>query len=233
MTSTQYEELCRRYVAATFNVALASVVSRDEPHPRRPGNAEFDHQIDLWWETGDASVEYLHIANAKWRGPNDKVDQPDVLLLEQVRSAVNAHKAVMLTNTDFTAGARAAADAYRIALHVVRPEFDTSTLPVGSSSAVRAEVVTALDVVAAGSQGSPLYSFSVVHRGLEIPSGREVAGAPPGQGAIPFAPVHGGPVVQTTSGPPVTNRGPGTIPSVNRTMTGASHQGGGGTFRKR
>jgi hypothetical protein len=210
MTSTQYEELCRRYIAATFNVTLSSVISRDEPHPRRPGNLELYHQIDHWWETGDANVEYLHIANAKWRAPKDKVDQPDVLLLEQVRSAVTAHKAVMLTNTDFTAGARAAADAYRIALYVVRPEFDTSTLPKGSSAAVRQQVFNALESLAAADPVRALFSSTVVHRGFQ-------------------------PVPVVTTSPTAVPNVPPSPPAVNRMMTnyqtrviGTGGGGGGG-----
>jgi hypothetical protein len=36
MTSTQHEELCRRYIAETFQVPRSSVISKDERHPRRP-----------------------------------------------------------------------------------------------------------------------------------------------------------------------------------------------------
>ena len=66
------------------------------------------HQIDLYWETEDAISLHLHIANAKWRG-SDKVDQPDVLLLQKVKEKVAAHKAVMITNSEYTKGAIAAA----------------------------------------------------------------------------------------------------------------------------
>src|SRR5262245_31159884 len=144
MTSTQYEELCRVYIAEAFQIPLEKVISKDEPHPQRPGGPEFEHQIDLWWETGNQHVQYLHIGNAKGRGPDYKVEQGEVLLLDKVREAVGAHKAVMLTPGGFTEGARAAADHYRVALYVVAPTFDTSQLPTGSSAAARAAVAAAL-----------------------------------------------------------------------------------------
>ncbi len=66
MTSTQYEELCRRHIAEAFGIPLDRVQSKHIPNPQRPGGAGFQHQIDLWWETGNESIQYLHIANAKW-----------------------------------------------------------------------------------------------------------------------------------------------------------------------
>ena len=215
MTSTQYEELCRRYIAETFAIPLEDVASKDEPNAKRPGGEEFAHQIDLWWETGDERIEYVHIANAKWRS-SDKVDLPEVLLLDKVREEVGAHKAVMLTPTDFTKGARAAADHHRIALHVVRPEFDVSKLPSGASASARAAVVAA-----SAEQGNPLYSFDIVHRGFEGPVEQAVVARPSVRPA-PVAPVP-------APAPPRTlDRGPGSMPSTNRMFTGGRGSGGRG-----
>ena len=127
MTSKQYEELCRYFLASQLGIGIDKVVSVEIPNPQRPDLPGYKHQIDLFWETGDSVALYLNIANAKWRG-SSKVDQPEVLLLQQVKQKVAAHKAVMLTNSEFTAGAVAAAQDDGIALHIVRPEFDASVL---------------------------------------------------------------------------------------------------------
>ena len=93
-------------------------------HFREP----YRHQIDLYWETVDNIARYVNIANAKWR-TREKVKQADVLLLQQVRLRVGAHKAVMITNTDFTPGALMAAMDEGISLFIVGPDFNTKKMP--------------------------------------------------------------------------------------------------------
>ena len=167
MDSEQYEELCRLFIAEQLEVPVSSVQSVSIPNPTRPGLPKYKHQIDLYWETGNPMALYLNIANSKWRGGAARVDQPDVLLLQQVRQQVAAHKALMITNTGFTRGAVAAAKDHGIALHVVQPQFDVSTLPCGDRGAIQG----ALDVLQ-GRIERPLYSFHVEHRGLEVDAGR-------------------------------------------------------------
>jgi hypothetical protein len=127
MNSTQYEELCRFFLADKLKIGIENITSVLMPNPQRANLPEYKHQIDLYWETGNDVTAYLNIANAKWRS-STKVDQPDVLLLQQVKLKVAAHKAVMITNSDFTTGARAAAQDEGIALHIVKPTFDYSSL---------------------------------------------------------------------------------------------------------
>lgn len=161
MDSDQYEELCRLFVAEQLAVPAQDVRSVRIPNPKRPDLPQYDHQIDLYWETGDAIAAYLNIANAKWRGTS-KVDQGDVLLLQQVRQQVAAHKAIMITNVGFTAGAIAAAKDHRIALHVVTPTFDVAALPRGNRIAIAEKLHDISSQTA-----SPLYSHRVEHRALE------------------------------------------------------------------
>jgi Restriction endonuclease len=139
MNSKQYEELCRRFLADKLGIDVDKVLSVDIPNPRRPGLPEYKHQIDLYWETGNEVTLYLNIANAKWRG-SDKVDQPEVLLLQKVKEKVGAHKSVMITNTDFTAGARAVAQDEGVALHIVRPSFDFAALDKKNSTTIQAQI---------------------------------------------------------------------------------------------
>lgn len=128
MNSTQYEELCRFYISRMLRVEIDSIRSGHIPNPIRQNFPPYEHQIDLYWETEDAVSRYLSIANAKWRGTS-RVDQPEILLLAQVRQKVSAHKALMITNSSFTRGALAAAQDDRIGLHIVTPSFDRLLLP--------------------------------------------------------------------------------------------------------
>jgi hypothetical protein len=81
MNSKQYEELCRFFLADKLGINIEGISSVLIPNPKRPNLPEYHHQIDLYWEIGNDVATYLNIANAKWRG-SDKVDQPDVLLLQ-------------------------------------------------------------------------------------------------------------------------------------------------------
>lgn len=140
MTSNQYEELCRRFIADKLNISLEQVLSIRIPNPTRPGLPTYKHQIDLYWEREDELALYLNIANAKWRNIS-KVDQPDVLLLQQVKQKVAAHKALMITNTGFTSGAIAVAKDEGIGLHIVRPKFEASLLSNLSSKDIQAAYI--------------------------------------------------------------------------------------------
>jgi hypothetical protein len=48
MTSKQYEELCRAFVAELFQIGVDRVRSIDVITPAGPGLAEYAHQIDLF-----------------------------------------------------------------------------------------------------------------------------------------------------------------------------------------
>jgi len=97
MTSQQYEELCRYFIAEQLRMDLSRVVSRNIANPRREPEPDgcdpkpYNHQIDLYWETADGLARYINIANAKWRG-RQKVRQHEVLLLQKVREKIAAHK---------------------------------------------------------------------------------------------------------------------------------------------
>lgn len=162
MNSKQYEELCRFFLADKLGISCDGIQSAEIPNPRRPGLPEYKHQIDLYWETGDEVALYLNIANAKWRS-KDKVDQPEVLLLEQVRQKVGAHKAVMLTNVGFTAGAKAAAQDTGIALHIVQPNFDYKSLPQQKIVVIQ----TRLQQLAANTE-KPIYLHNVVYKAFDL-----------------------------------------------------------------
>ena len=136
MNSKQYEEFCRFFLADKLGLGIERITSVLIPNPKRANLPEYRHQIDLYWETGNDVTTYLNIANVKWRS-SAKVDQPDILLLNQVKQKVAAHKAVMITNSGFTSGARAVAQDEGIALHIVKPNFDYSSLPKQDREAIQ------------------------------------------------------------------------------------------------
>ncbi len=78
MTSQQYEELCRFFIANQLKIDIAQVVSRNIANPRREPELDgcdpqpYTHQIDLYWETEDGLARYVNIANAKWRSASTR-----------------------------------------------------------------------------------------------------------------------------------------------------------------
>lgn len=228
MDSKLYEELCRRFVTQKFGVPLERISSPRVPNPKRPNLPEYKHQIDLYWEVENDVALYLHVANAKWRG-SKKIDLPDILLLQQVRQKVAAHKALLIASSEFTAGAIAAAKDDGIGLHIVRPGFDYSGFPTSDRAAMQA----ALDGVAA----ADLYTHTIVHRGLEL-----------AEHPAPVAPASRPAPANTTReltgyttregpGPGSTNRslgggGPGGSGIITRDGGGGFTRGGGGFDRR-
>lgn len=161
METDQYEELCRIYIARIEGIAIEAVTSPRIPNPKRLGLPKYAHQIDLSWESGSKFIHYLNIANAKWRGAK-KIGQGEILLLQQVRQQTCAHKALMITNLGFTAGAIAAAKDHAIGLHIVRPEFDPSCLPKKDRQSIR-NVLRMLALCAA-----PLFIAEIVLADMTI-----------------------------------------------------------------
>jgi hypothetical protein len=162
MNSKQYEELCRYFLAEKLGMKVEQVQSIHIHNPARPGLPKYKHQIDLYWETESELSKYLHIANAKWRG-SDKVDQPDVLLLQKVKEKVAAHKALMITTQGYTAGAVAAAEDEGIALHIVKPNFDFGILPIKDRSTIQAKLREV-----ASTSNHPLFQHEVIHKAFDF-----------------------------------------------------------------
>ncbi len=210
MESVQYEELCRYFIAESHHLPLERVQSARIPNPRRPNLPQYAHQIDLYWETGSELAVYFNIANTKWRA-TDRVDQPDVLLLQHVRQEVGAHKAFMITNVGFTKGASAAAQHHGIALHVLRPHLGGVALPTD-----RSEIQDAVRRMAACPNGS-LYTIRVEHRGLELGSAPSHAG--PASGRV--GPITGKPTTRVAQ-PIVGSVG---APPADRTLSGGQTRG--------
>ncbi len=201
MNSVQYEELCRFFLAEKVGVSPDKICSVRIPNPKRQDLPQYSHQIDLYWKTGDDVSQYLNIANAKWRGTY-KVDQPDVMLLQQVKDELRAHKAVMITNTAFTSGADAVAQDKGIALHIVRPTFDVTSLP----SKGRPEILAGIQQIAS-TTSQCVYEHVVVQRAFDLAA------------SVPER--------RPASQPGQISHSPTSVPGYQtRVVTGYSHRGG-------
>ena len=165
MNCMQYEELCRHFLSQMLGLPIEKITSERIANPKRGDLAQYSHQIDLHWETEDGISRYVNIANAKWRG-SSKVDQPDVLLLQQVKQELSAHKAVMITNSGFTLGAKTAAQDKGIALYIVEPVFDISILEGMDRDSIRAKIQAL-----AASRSQPLFQHTLIHKAFELQQG--------------------------------------------------------------
>lgn len=235
MNGTQYEEFCRLFLNDKYGIDIEEIQSCRIPSPTHPNLSEYKNQIDLYWEHENELARYVNIADAKWRGGSDKVPIGKVRELEQVKNDINAHKAMMITNTDFTDGARSFGENKGIALHVVRPDFDYTTLNLDLKN--REQIQAQLRQSFAGNK--PPYNHKVVCKGVDL--GTDAVGqsstpsetVPDSKGRMP---THLNKVVQPHSytqkgqggrgGPPTGGRG-GTV----QKGMGSSRGGGGRSNR--
>ena len=212
MQSEQYEELCRRFIAEKENLSLDDVKSMKISNPSRKGLPEYKHQIDLYWETDSDISKYINIANAKWRS-NDKIDQGDVLLLQQIKQKVAAHKAILITNIGFTSGAISAAKDEGIGLHVLEPSFDISKLPKLNRSAFQERLSNI-----ASQHNKPIWAHHVELRGLGF--NQDI------QNIAPSSRLSPGVNYETRVSPPPSRKV--ISPSENRTIGRGETRGGQG-----
>jgi len=125
MTGPEYEQFVRAVLAERLNLAPDQLVSTRSPGATLPGQDDLKHQIDLIYFQDNEIAEYITIIECKFRS-SDLVDQPEVQNLVFVKGSVRAHKAIMVTNNGFTSGARAVAKSHRVALLIIKPEFELS-----------------------------------------------------------------------------------------------------------
>ena len=161
MNSIQYEELCRFFLADKLGISTGQVRSGTMLGQTRPDLPECKHQIDLYWEDENELILDLNITNAKWRS-SAKVDQGAVSLLQQVKEELSANKAMMITNTGFTKGAKDVAENKRIALHIVRPSFDYAELDLKNRETIQTQLQEF------STNGKLDYVHETVHKAFEL-----------------------------------------------------------------
>ena len=123
---------------------------------------------------------------------------------------------MMITNSDFTRDARAAAENHGIALHIVRPNFDYVILHQKN----RETIQTQLQESFSGSK--PAYIHQIVHRAFDFETGS------PAQTSVPGKTVSHSKGIRQT---PMNRRAP--TPSHRRAPTGKGSFGqkGSGTSK--
>jgi len=156
MTRLQYRALCRVFIAERFNVCYSHLHTLKIANPVRHGRAPYRHLVDLHWVTENAVCRYVHIAHTRWRDAAP-LDLAAVLRLQQVRQKLAAHKALLITNTCFSARAVAAALDDGIALFLVRPAFDHHQLTARGPYDAVAQMQRLV------SRKAPLYTYQSVH----------------------------------------------------------------------
>ncbi|MEM7062848.1 MAG: restriction endonuclease [Cyanobacteria bacterium P01_B01_bin.77] len=121
MKGSDYEQLVRAVLVRKLNISPDELKSTREEGVTFPGDPELRHQIDLYHLDSTEIADYITIIECKWR-TNVLVDQELLAKLAYVKGSLKASKAIMVTNVDFTAGARALAKAEKIALLKVVPD---------------------------------------------------------------------------------------------------------------
>jgi len=167
MNSVQFEELCRFFVAEKLGLSVEQVPWRRIPGAARPGQPHDTYQADLCWEMETPMGRYLTIADAKWR-VGHKVDRDDVLLLEQFRIGIGAHKAMLISNAEFTRGVARTATRLGIAVHrlIVGPGLED--LPRTDRAAIQERLRAAASACGSGEQRRPLYTHVVICKGFDL-----------------------------------------------------------------
>jgi hypothetical protein len=200
MTSQQYEELCRVFIADLFRMPVDKILTTEIANSSRPGVADYGHKIDLYWEVETAAARYVHIANAKWRRPEGSGTLEDVQVLEHIRGKIAAQKALLITNTGFHVGALAAAADLGIGLFIVRPEMAATRLLQPDRNVFRERLAEEKE----RSGGRALFSFEVVQKHFKLPLRSQALLAPPtGMNGVP-----GSGMTASTGGHSIKN-GPG------------------------
>ncbi|MDE0316411.1 MAG: restriction endonuclease [Candidatus Poribacteria bacterium] len=220
MNGTQYEEFCRLFITHELGIPIEKIMSDNIPSAIRPGLDEYKNQIDLCWEYEDKLTRNFTIVNAKWRSSEkDKVDQPDVLLIQQVKQEIAANKAMIITNTDFTSGARKAAKNHGIALHIVCPDSEHAVLNLHPKDR------ETIQIQLRESFNNIKRPYTHVEVNKAIDSGENAIG----QSSVPSKMgVHSKEMVQR----PVHQRVPSGIQKVQGGQSNPRTGGGGGSIQK-
>ena len=210
MNGTQYEEFCRLFVYNELKIPVENIKSGSIPSAIRPGLEGYKNQIDLYWELEDKLTRNLVIVNAKWRSSNkDKVKQPDVLLIQQVKNEIAAQKAMIITNTDFTCGAQKAAKNHEIALHIVKPNFDYATLHTNDIPTMQTQLQEFYSI------SEKPYIHEMVHRAFDFDIGNTTQTSVPDKTHFQTREIKHAPVNRMAR--QTTNRG--TPPSMTKVQT--------------
>jgi hypothetical protein len=144
MTGSQYEQFVRAVLAKKLAVSPDDLRSGRIPGTTLPSGTPVQHQVDLLLTERGPIADYVTVIECKYRS-SAPVDQEEVAKLAYVKGSMKASKAILVTNTEFTRGAVAVADAEKIALLVIRPNIDEDALLAVSPSVDTGALFQAMD----------------------------------------------------------------------------------------
>ena len=166
MNGPEYEIFVRAALAQRLKIPRDKITSTRPKGLSLPGAAGVKHQIDLMFVQDSEIAEYTTIVECKYRS-SAPVDQPEIQNLAFVRDNMRAQKAIMVTNTEFTAGARAVAESQKIALLVIAPKVEvTDCLALPDEKSILAAVEAKLNEI------PKPYDIVVVQRCFPDPNDR-------------------------------------------------------------
>ena len=233
MNGSQYEEFCRLSLSKTLKIPIEEIQSCRIKAATQPGLPEYTHQIDLYWEKVDVGL-YKNFADAKWRGSR-KVSLGEIKKLQQTRDDIKAHKAWLITNTDFTRTTKDFAKNNEIALLIISPNFHYTTLHANDRPTMQTQLQEFFNI------SEEPYTFEIVHRAFDLGTDAEAQSgvpretAPDSKGRVP---THSNKMVQPRSYTQKVQgrQGGSRTDGRGRTVqkgTGLPRGGGGGSNRRR
>lgn len=125
---------------------------------RRPDLKPRARKIDIYWEEEDETRKLVHMADAKWRSA--KVDENDVDVVHSMAMEIAAHKTYIISNAEFTQGAKGKAEDYRIALWTLVPSgtLNIADMPTADREAMQAYLQAQIGA-------NEPWTLTVVHKG--------------------------------------------------------------------
>lgn len=102
--SSWHEEFVRVIIARELGIPVDRVKSGKLPAASLPDADSYCYQTDLYVEHEDNLRRTITIVDCKLR--TTPVDQNDVVLVQSALDNTRVHKAMIVTNTSFTRGAR-------------------------------------------------------------------------------------------------------------------------------
>jgi hypothetical protein len=174
MTGAQYEQIVRSVLARKLAIPPDELRSGREPGAVLPDGPAVLHQVDLIYTDKTAVADYITVIECKYRS-TAPVDQEEVAKLAFVKGSMRASKAILVTNTEFTRGAQALADAEKIALLIVRAGIDAAALSAVPTAGDADSIFQAVEDVLARTKARS--EVIVVRRFASEPgSGRDLIG---------------------------------------------------------
>ncbi|RKU13119.1 hypothetical protein C6503_16350 [Candidatus Poribacteria bacterium] len=223
MNGSQYEEFCRLSLSKILKIPIEEIQSCRIKAATQPGLPEYTHQIDFYWEEVNVGL-YKNFADAKWRGSR-KVSLGEIKKLQQTRDDIKAHKAWLITNTDFTRTTRDFAKNNEIALLIICPNFDYTTLHANHRPTMQTQLQKFFSI------SEKPYTLEIVHRAFDLGTDAETQSGVPNETVAHSKEIRQAPMNRMAQ-PTSHQRVPSGTQKVQGGRGGPRTGGRGGTVQK-